>query len=139
MSVSFIKESISIETCKMMIEAAEKKANEIGLAVTITIVDESGIQKAYSRMDGAPLISVKASLKKALTAIGFGISSGNAWFEFIKDDPILREGAHNFDDFILVGGGSPIFINNKIVGAIGISGGHYKQDEECVKAALDCL
>lgn len=139
MSASFIKESVSINSCKIMIEAAEKKANEMGLAVTITIVDESGIKKAYSRMDGAPLISVKASHKKALTAIGFGLPSGTAWFEFIKDDPILREGAHDFDDFILVGGGSPILINNKIAGAIGISGGHYKQDEECVKAALNCL
>lgn len=64
-----------------------------------------------------------------MTVVGFGIPSEQAWFDLIKDDPILREGVHNFDDFILLGGESQIVIDNKIVGAIGISGDHYKQDE----------
>lgn len=139
MESTFEKKSISIHSANKMIEAAHSKAGEIGFAITVTIVDESGIQKAFGRMDNAPLISVKSSLKKALTAVGFGISSGQSWLDFIKEDPILREGAHDFDDFTFLGGGSPIIIEGKLVGAIGISGGHYKQDEECVKAALNTL
>jgi uncharacterized protein GlcG (DUF336 family) len=38
-----------------------------------------------------------------------------------------------------LGGGSPIIIDGVIVGAIGVSGGHYKQDEECVKNALSTV
>jgi uncharacterized protein GlcG (DUF336 family) len=132
----FSKESISSDAAKRMIQAAEEKAGELNFKISISIVDESGVQKAFSRMDNAPLIGVKASLKKALTAVGFGIPSGQSWYDFIKDDPILNEGVHDFDDFILLGGGMPIILNNKLVGAIGISGGHYKQDEECAKAAL---
>ncbi len=139
MENTFEKRSISYESAIKMINAAHEKAKEIGVTITVAIVDESGVQKAFGRMDNAPLISVKASLKKALTAIGFGISSGQEWFNFIKEDPIMREGVHDFDDFILLGGGSPIFIEGKLVGAIGISGGHYKQDEECVKTALNIL
>ena len=36
----------------------------------------------------------------------------------------------------LLGGGMPIQIDGALVGAIGVSGGHYRQDEECAKAAL---
>jgi uncharacterized protein GlcG (DUF336 family) len=135
----FTKKSITALLANQMIEAATKKAQEIGFSIAITIVDESGNLKAFSRMDNAPLISIDASRKKAITAVGFGFPTGDAWYNFIKDDPILNGGAHNLKDFILLGGGSPITIDATIVGAIGISGGHYKQDEQCMNAALSIL
>jgi uncharacterized protein GlcG (DUF336 family) len=136
---TFTKKSITSILAKQMLEAATKKAEEIGFAIAITIIDESGNLKAFSRMDNAPLISIDASRKKAVTAVGFGFPTGDAWYNFIKDDPILNDGAHNLKDFILLGGGSPITIDGTIVGAIGVSGGHYKQDEQCMKAALTLL
>lgn len=135
----FIKKSITAMLAQQMIEAAAKKAQEIGFSIAITIVDESGNLKAFSRMDNAPLISIDASRKKAITAVGFGFPTGDAWYNFIKDDPILNDGAHNLKDFMLLGGGSPIIIDGTIIGAIGISGGHYKQDEQCMNSALTLL
>ena len=134
-----VKKSITALLAKQMIDAAAQKAEEIGMSIAITIVDESGVLKAFSRMDTAPLVAVDASRKKAITAVGFGFPTGDAWYNFIKDDPILHEGAHNLKDFILLGGGAPIIVDDTIVGAIGISGGHYKQDEICLNAALDVL
>ena len=134
-----VKKSITALLATQMIDAAAQKAEEIGMSIAITIVDESGVLKAFSRMDTAPLVAVDASRKKAITAVGFGFPTGDAWYNFIKDDPILHEGAHNLKDFILLGGGAPIIVDDTIVGAIGISGGHYKQDEICLNAALDVL
>jgi uncharacterized protein GlcG (DUF336 family) len=37
---------------------------------------------------------------------------------------------------VVVGGGFPIKEKGEMVGAIGLSGGHYKQDMECARAAL---
>jgi uncharacterized protein GlcG (DUF336 family) len=88
-------------------------------------------------MDNSHLVTVDASRKKAITAVGLGISTGDSWYSFIKDDPILFHGMQQIQDFILLGGGSPLMELGSIVGAIGISGGHYKQDELCVKAALN--
>ncbi len=133
------KKSISIILALQMIEEATKKATELGLCIAVTILDESGILKAFQRMDNAPLIAIDASRKKAITAIGFGFPTGEAWYNFIKDDPILHEGAQHLTDFILLGGGCPISLDGEIIGAIGISGGHYKQDEQCMQAALDIL
>jgi len=139
MKTSFNKKSISIEVCNLMIAKAMLKAEQLEIGVSITIVDESGVLKAFSRMDKAPLISVDASRKKAITAVGFGLPTGDTWYNFIKDDPILLHGVNGITDFSLMGGGSPIVIENQIVGAIGISGSHYSKDEECTKEALAVL
>jgi uncharacterized protein GlcG (DUF336 family) len=40
---------------------------------------------------------------------------------------------------MLMGGGVPIIIENQIIGAIGISGGHYDQDQLCAQYALNCF
>lgn len=139
MKRTFQRASITAELARALIAAAEAKATEIGLAITTVIVDESGVLKAMSRMDGAALVAEGASRKKALTAVGFGMPTGEPWHNFIKDDPILQTGAPQLDNFILLGGGIPIMVDGAMVGAIGISGGHYHQDEVCAKAALAVL
>ncbi len=135
----FIKRSVSFADAERMVQAATAKARELGIFIAATVVDESGITKLFARMDNAPLIAVDASRKKAITAVGFGMPTGDPWFGMIKDDPILREGVHGFHDFMLMGGGMPIVSGNQVIGAIGISGGHYLKDQECARAALESL
>jgi uncharacterized protein GlcG (DUF336 family) len=135
----YLKQSISLVDAERMIKAAITKAEELGNSIAVTIVDESGITKLFARMDHAPLIAVDASRKKAVTAVGYGLPTGEPWFNFIKDDPILREGVHGFRDFMLMGGGFPILAGNQVIGAIGVSGGHYTHDQDCALAALESL
>jgi uncharacterized protein GlcG (DUF336 family) len=40
---------------------------------------------------------------------------------------------------VVFGGGYPIRENGEMIGAIGLSGGHYSQDMECAKAALAAI
>ena len=139
MSPTFTKPTITAELAQALIRLTEAEATRIGLAVATTIVDESGVMKAFSRMDGAALVAGSASTKKAITAVGFGLPTGTPWHDFIKDDPILLHGAQQLDDFILLGGGFPIVVDGATIGAIGVSGGHYTQDEQCARAALTLL
>lgn len=136
---TFGKHSISAAAASAMISAATAKALELGLGISVTIVDESGVLKAFARTDDAPLMSIGASQRKATTAVGLGMPTGQPWHDFIKDDPILRQGVQGIPDFILLGGGLPIRAGGALVGAIGVSGGHYLQDEECAKAALAAI
>jgi uncharacterized protein GlcG (DUF336 family) len=102
----------------------------------IAVCDEAGVLKAFSRMDGAALLSVQIAQDKAYTAVGFGLST-DAWHEFIKNDPPLAAGAvGGIDRLVVFGGGYPIKVGAAIVGAIGVSGGHYKQDMEVAEAGL---
>jgi uncharacterized protein GlcG (DUF336 family) len=135
----FEKASVASELAQRMIAAAEAKAAELGVPMVIAVCDESGVLKAFSRMDGAALLSVQIAQDKAYTAIGFGMPT-DGWHEFIKDDPPLASGAvGGIDRLVIFGGGYPISVDERIVGAIGVSGGHYTQDMEVARAGLAVL
>ncbi len=139
MAATFDRHSVTTELARAMIDAAERKAAEMGHPFVIAVVDDSGVLKAFSRMDGAALLSVQIAQDKAYTAAGFGLST-DGWHEFIKNDPPLAMGATSgIDRLIVFGGGFPIMIDSQIVGAIGVSGGHYTQDEDVAKAGLEVV
>lgn len=135
MSKVVSKSSISVETARSLIEAAEKAALNLGVPMAIAIVDESGILKSFSRMDGAPLLGVQLAQDKAYTAVSFGIPT-HAWFDFIKNDPPLLHGIVKTPRLVVYGGGYPITIGKSIVGGIGVSGGHYHQDMKVAESAM---
>ena len=139
MAQVFQKSSITSETAHRMIDAAERKARDIGHPMVIAVVDEAGVLKAFSRMDGAALLSVQVAQDKAYTAAGFGLST-DAWHDFIKNDPPLAAGAPSgIHRLVIFGGGYPIKVEEQVVGAIGVSGGHYSQDMEVAQAGLAAL
>ena len=129
------KYAISNELAKKMIDAAEQKAKELGIAVNITIVDDGGNLVSFSRMDHAPLLSVGISQNKAYTAIAFGKPTSE-WYPMIKDEPALLNGIVHTPKLVIFGGGFPIKVDGKIIGGIGVSGGSAEQDELCCEAAL---
>lgn len=130
--------SISSDAAQEMLRAAERKAAEMGVPMVIAIVDESGVLKAFSRMDGAPLLSVDIAKDKAYTAAAYGFPT-HGWFDFIKDDPPLLHGIVKTPRLIVFGGGYPIELDGGVVGGIGVSGGHYTQDMEVAQAGLAAL
>jgi uncharacterized protein GlcG (DUF336 family) len=130
--------SISLEAALAAIEAGASKAREIGVPMTIAIVDESAILKAMTRMDGASLISVEVAVDKAYTAAASGFSTGPL-HEFIKGDPPLAAGFPTLNRVVVFGGGVVIQDGEAIIGAVGVSGGHYSQDEVVAAAAVEAL
>jgi uncharacterized protein GlcG (DUF336 family) len=139
MAQTFPKASISTEAAHQMIAGAEAKASEMGVPMVIAVVDDGGVLKAFSRMDGAALLSVQVAQDKAYTAVGFGMPS-HGWHDFIKDDPPLADGATTgIDRLVIFGGGYPINVDGQVVGGIGVSGGHYSQDQEVAEAGLQAI
>ncbi len=135
----FEKTSVTSELAQRMIAAAEAKATELGVPMVIAVCDESGVLKAFSRMDGAALLSVQIAQDKAYTAAGFGLPT-DGWHDFIKDDSPLAAGAvGGIDRLVIFGGGYPIKVGDRIAGAIGVSGGHYTHDMEVAQAGLAAI
>jgi uncharacterized protein GlcG (DUF336 family) len=133
---TFEKASISSDLAHRIVAAAEAKAADMGVPMNIAVCDESGVLKAFSRMDGAALLSVQIAQDKAYTAVGFGMPT-DGWHEFIKNDPPLASGAvGGIDRLVIFGGGFPIKLGNQLIGAVGVSGGHYTQDMEVAQAGL---
>ena len=139
MANSYAKSSVSTEAAHRLIAAGEAKAAEMGKPFVIAVVDDDGVLKAFSRMDGAALLSVQVAQDKAYTAVGFGLPT-HGWHDFIKDDPPLAAGAPSgIDRLVVFGGGYPLQVGDEVVGAIGVSGGHYSEDMQVAEAALAAL
>src|ERR1700724_2856476 len=124
------KYSISSELAQKMVDEAVAKARALHVTENVTILDEGGNLKAFSRMDGAPIPTIEIAQNKAYTAL-FGVSTQD-FFNFIQGDPSLLAGIPTLGRVAAWGGGFPIKVDGEIVGAIGVSGAPVVQN------AVDC-
>src|SRR5882672_10582925 len=76
------KHSIASELAQNMVDEAVAKARDIGVSENVAILDDGGNLKAFSRMDGAPILSIEIAQNKAYTAL-FGVSTQD-FFNFIQ-------------------------------------------------------
>lgn len=138
-AATFEKASISTEAAHRMISAAEARATEMGVPMVIAVVDDNGVLKAFSRMDGAALLSVQVAQDKAYTSVGFGLAT-HEFHDFVENDEQLRPGARTgIDRLVTFGGGYPLKVDGRLVGGIGTSGGHWSQDMQVAEAGLAAL
>jgi len=129
------KHSISSELAQKMVNAAAAKARELGVSENVAILDDGGNLKAFSRMDGAPILSIEIAQNKAYTAL-FGFPTQD-FFNFIQNDPSLLAGIPTLARVAAYGGRLPINVDGEIVGAIGVSGAPTVQNDiDCARAAL---
>lgn len=66
---------VTLADARRVIEAAEKKALDIGQPMNIAVVDSGGNLVAHVRMDRAWIGSIDISIKKAFTSRAFDIST----------------------------------------------------------------
>ena len=138
MNAIFTRPSISQDAATAVVHAAIDAATGLGAPkVAVAVLDESGLLKAFSRMDGAPLVAIEVAQNKAYTAL-YGLPSGTL-FDAIRTDPALLASMPHVRRFTLIGGGLPIAVDGTVVGAVGVSGGTVDQDVECARAALRAL
>jgi len=137
MEKTFTKRAVTAELAAKLVEGAVAKAKSLGVPQVVAIMDESGLLKAFCRMDGAPLISIEVAQNKAYTAL-LG-SPSQDFFNRIKDNPALLAGVPHIPRIAVFGGGLPIKIDGVVVGGIGVSGGSVDQDVECAQAGLDAI
>src|ERR1700694_4389180 len=129
------KHSISSDLAQKMVDAAVAKARELGVSENVTILDDGGNLKAFSRMDGAPIPTIEMAQNKAYTAL-LGVPTQD-FFNFIQGDPSLLAGIPTLARMAAWGGGFPIKVDGEIVGAIGVSGAPKVQNDiDCASAAL---
>ena len=117
---------MKLADARRVIEAAERKAHEIGQPMNIAVVDSGANLVAFVRMDEAQLASISIAQHKARTAAKY--RRPTKAFE----DAIQKSGNNyvmTLDDVVASRGGIPLVENGHIVGAIGCSGGTGSQDE----------
>jgi uncharacterized protein GlcG (DUF336 family) len=68
---------ITLEQAESAIQAAKRKAAELGTKMDIAVVDAGANLKAFVRMDGAWLGSIDIAIRKARTARFFDMNTGD--------------------------------------------------------------
>lgn len=119
-----------------MVAAAQRKAEELGIQISVAVVDDSGILVQFSRMDLARSVSPSVALKKAETAARVRVST-RAMMENNGKTP--GSPYNNFPNSMVLTGGLPISDGLDFIGGIGVSGGSGDQDELCAQAGITAI
>ncbi len=125
---------ITLKEAQKAVEAAIKKAEEIGAKMDIAVVDGGANLKSFIRMDGAWLGSIDIAIKKAKTARFFNMNTGEIG-KLSQPGGALYNIEHSNCGLITFPGGVPIK-NSKgeIIGAIGVSGDTVEKDHMVAEA-----
>jgi uncharacterized protein GlcG (DUF336 family) len=128
--------TVTLSTGQAVLEAARAKAAEIGVPMNVAVVDEGGNLVAFARMDDAWLGSIDIAQGKAFTARAFDMPTKELAPLAQPGGPLYGIEASNAGRIIVFAGGIPLVSGDRVVGAIGVSGGSVEQDQEVAEAGV---
>ena len=128
---------ITLDQAKKVMAAAEAEARKNSWPMAISIVDNHGQLVMFAKIDNTQTASVQVAQDKAVSAAIYrrptkvmqdAVAGGGAGVRFLN----LRQAS-------TVEGGLPIYVGDKIVGGIGVSGMASDQDGVVAKAGADSV
>ena len=128
------KTGVSLEDARRVIAAAEKKAQEIGQPMNIAVADEGSNLVAFIRMEGAWIGGIDIAQKKAFTSRAFDITTKDLATHSQSGNQFFGIHVSNNGKIMIFAGGIPLKSGDKVVGAIGVSGGSGDQDHAVAEA-----
>jgi uncharacterized protein GlcG (DUF336 family) len=131
--------TLTLEQANAALQAALRKAAEIGSPSSIAIVDSGRNLLAFARMDGALLASIEISQGKAYTARSMNMNTADIGPLTQPGAPLYGIETSHTRPLITFGGGQPLRIGDEVVGAVGVAGGLVDQDEQVAAAAVAAL
>lgn len=129
---------MTLEDAERALQASKAKALEMGVKLSISVVDERGDLKCMVRMDGAPWRTPYVSRGKARASACFGVPSGDLTDRAMT--PVMRAVMEvERGEFVPGQGALPIIRNGELIGAIGGSGGTAQEDEDAARAGVNVV
>lgn len=123
--------AVSVEWAQQLIRSALVRAGELGIDVSVAVVDQRGEPVATSPAASGDAAKAPAAANRAYTAAGFALSTSQL------NDRSLERAPDTLDRARLAAGPGGIPIGRPyVVGAIGVAGGAPDQDEQCCRAAV---
>jgi uncharacterized protein GlcG (DUF336 family) len=123
-----------------MLDAALSKGRDLGIMISVAVVDAGGHLSGFRRHDNAEIVSIRLAQDKAYTALINRIATDEL-AELCRPGAELYGLQYNVDGrMVIFGGGVPIWgESHKLIGAIGVSGGSTTEDIECAKHAIAAI
>lgn len=128
-------QTLSLAEANLILDAAQKKAEEIGIPEVLCVADPAGYPIALRRLDGGKVTSVQIAMNKAFTAAGHRKPTHNYKNALPGEEAfgIFTQHEGRFTVFV---GGYPIVVDGKVVGSVAASGGNGEQDIAVCEAGI---
>ncbi len=135
-SGDYAADVLSLSLAKELSLAVEKYAETIGVKPVVAIVDAGANLMLLHATDGSYIASRKIAQDKAYTSVSLKMPTITALKESRGG---ALDGLTAGEGICLLGGGEPLTVAGKIIGAIGVSGGTAEQDTQLAHFASQYL
>lgn len=131
--------SMTLAQAQKVVEAALTESKKIDTKMNVAVVDAGMNLVAFARQDGAWLGSIDIAMKKARTARGFDMDSGEIG-KLSQPGGSLYNIEHSNGGLISFPGGVPLKdASGTIIGAIGVSGSTVENDHTVASAGAKAM
>ena len=127
------------EGTNRILQTAEQKVRDLGIPMSIAVVDEGGHLLGFARTDNGKPHNIRIALAKARAAASNRLPTGkiSSTGQPLNDHmAIALPLAAGTDMFVTFTGGVPIMVDGHCVGGVGVSGGTGEQDAEVARAGI---
>jgi uncharacterized protein GlcG (DUF336 family) len=130
---------LTLTQADAVVHAARKKAQGLGIAACIVVLDDAGHLKSLSRMDGSWLGAIDVAIRKAKSAALFECETQMLW-DVCKPEAQAHGLELTNGGLVTFAGGIPLrAAQGSVVGSVGISGGEVAQDYEIAQAGAAAM
>lgn len=125
-----------LQAARRLADLVEEEANRTGIAVTFCAIDIHGNIILKQRMTGSILISIEMAERKAYTSAALPMRTADM-------TPLAAPGGDLYSlssvaggRHTVLGGGVPLYLEDRHVAGLGVSGGTTEQDIDIMETAL---
>lgn len=118
-----------------MLDAAQKKAEELGVPQVLCVADVAGYPIALRRLDGGKVTSVQIAINNAFTAAGHRKPT-HMYKNALPGEEAFGIFTQHDGRFTVFVGGLPVAVDGQVVGSIAASGGNGEQDIAVCEAGI---
>ena len=129
--------SLSLEEARVIVDAAVALVKAEKGRAAIAVVDHNGNLISMDSMDGNSRFWARFAVGKAVGAVALQVDTAVS-AEQVKTNPARFQSALSMleGEILLIPGGTPLIINNVVVGGIGSAGHRGDGDVRAVKAGI---
>ena len=131
------QKAVSLDMAQTIAQGVVERCRADGFHVSVSVIDGSGLLKAFLRDEGTGPHTIDLSRRKAYTALTFAsrwkssLEAAKAWGTSLGSPMPNVEGTTG------LGGGVPIRAGKEVIGAVGVSGAvGGDKDDACANAGI---
>ena len=121
-------EEMTLQKAKRLALAVEKEAEKIGVKAVVAVSNAAARPVLVECMDDSYIASYDVAFNKAYTVVALKMSTSTLKNLSQPGESLYGIQFTNQGKIVIFGGGEPLYMNGKIVGGLGVSGGSEEQD-----------